>query len=194
MTLGTLPGCAATPKPPSDPTFQVQAGDYPAAFAAAKDVLRAQGFALERVDSARGVITTRPRASSGLATPWIDHATTPGDAVAGVLHRERRLVEVRFATDDASDLPADEKPIVATVEVTVQRLGAPGRKADASSIRLTSRWTEGQSGSETRELAPYSVIVERRDTPLSVRIANAIRVKTGEIESLPEPSVAPAAE
>jgi hypothetical protein len=183
--LAAVSGCASAPKPRPDPTFEVQAGDYPRAFAAAKDVLRAEGFALERVDSARGVITTRPRASSGLATPWLDHSTTPGDAVAGVLHRERRLVEVRFAPDEASDLPADAKPIIARVEVTVQRLGAPGRRADASSIRLTTRWTEGQSGSETRELAPYSVMVERVDEPLSVRIANAIRVKAAAMEQVP---------
>jgi len=175
--LCALGGCASNPKPRPDPSFEVQPAEYTRAFTAAKDVLRDEGFSLERVDSARGVITTRPRASSGFMTPWIDHTTTPGDSLGAVLHRERRLVEVRFALDENSDLPEPEKPIIATVEVTVQRLGSPGRNPDATSIRLTSTWTEGRKSAEMREWGPYLTMVERTDPALSARIAGAIRAK-----------------
>lgn len=88
-----LVGCQVAPR--SD-RFQAPAGGYEQAFDAVKDVLREHRFELERVDARRGVITTRPRASSGWATPWIRHASDAELATRGLLQRERRTVRVTF--------------------------------------------------------------------------------------------------
>ena len=161
-------GCASTPPATADADFQVTDDQYEVAFAAAKDVLRDAGFALDRVDATRGVITTRERSSSGFATPWIDHATTPGDGAAGVLHRERRIAEVRFVRESGGP----DAPIRAEVEVTIQRIGAPGRQPEPSSIRIQSQWTEGtRSGASS---SPFSAITERPDPRLAARLASQI--------------------
>ena len=88
-------GCSAAPKHPPA-VIEVPAGEYPKAFAAAKDALRDYAFELDRVDAVSGVITTHPRGSSGIATPWIPHTSTMQDTVRGLLERERRTVVVTF--------------------------------------------------------------------------------------------------
>ncbi len=165
-----LAGCAGAPVRKESGSFVVPESDYQRTFVAAKDVLRDAGFTLDRVDASRGVISTRPRASSGFATPWIEHSTSPGAGAAGVLHRERRVATVRFDRPD----PGNEsgETIVAHVEVTVQRLGAPGRKPDPASIRLTSTWTGG-AGPGSGQTA-FSTMEERADPALSARLARQI--------------------
>jgi len=64
--VGALSGCAA-PDLPTD--LEVAAGDYPAAFEAAKAALRDYRFDLERVDARAGVISTAKKETAGLLTP-----------------------------------------------------------------------------------------------------------------------------
>ncbi len=142
LLCGILVGCAA---PPAVDTAQIPPDRYADAFQAAKDALRAHHFDLARVDAARGVITTRPRSSSGLATPWINHADSFGESVEGLLHRDRRRAIVRFDPIDEPDAgPLVDRrrlgqPLRFEVRVEVERTYVLGRRADATSIRLTSR-------------------------------------------------------
>lgn len=102
-----LGGCAGKTAP--EPTLRVEPGAYPAAFEAAKDVLRAYAFELDRVDATSGVLTTHARGSAGFATPWVPHASSLGDAGQGFLDRERRRAAVVFEPA-ASETPAPMEP------------------------------------------------------------------------------------
>jgi len=175
--LGCVPasGCSGTRAHDDAAAFVVTDAEYARTFDAAKNVLRDAGFTLDRVDASRGVISTRPRTSSGLATPWIERSTTPGAGAAGVFHRERRVATVRFERAGPGD--ADPGSIVARVEVTVERLGAPGRKPEPSSIRLTTTWTGG-AGSGAGQ-TPFTTMAERPDPALSARLAHQIEARAG---------------
>ena len=102
-------GCQS---PPTGPTsLRIAPGSYSATFQAVKDELRSSGFELDRIDARAGVITTRPRASAGLATPWITDESTIEQEFEGALNRQQRTVTVRFAPtaqDDTSDAFASD--------------------------------------------------------------------------------------
>jgi len=116
-------------------TVDVGAGRYAEAFEDAQDVLRAQGFELERVDARAGVITTRPLASSGLWTPWQTVERRVRDEAEATFHRERRRAEVRFLGPEQSP-PTVDAPVRADVDVRVERVYHPGVRASAASVRL----------------------------------------------------------
>lgn len=173
-------GCAS-------PTLtRVPVGDYHEAFRATTDVLREFGFELDRVDAERGVVTTRPRASAGWATPWLDHARGVGGATRGLLQHERRVATVRF--DRASGPPLDELdgrteadvgPLAAVVEVRLQRISRPRRTADPTSIRFATQ--VGDPALAARGLQPRVVADVGADPALAARLAEAIleRADTG---------------
>jgi len=126
-------------------TVGVSSERYGAAFGVVKDELRSQGFELERVDARAGVITTRPRASSGFWTPWVTYERRLRDEVESSLHRQRRVVEVRFAPagggEAAGELGgADVREVVGDltlgVRVRVERVYQPGVRTPAASVRL----------------------------------------------------------
>lgn len=178
ILCASLLGCARSPDPAT--TFTLHDAEYEQTFSAARDVLRDAGFVLDRVDAQRGIITTLPKPSSGLATPWIDHASSPGDAAAATLHRERRIATVRFARSTDPTIEPDAAPITADVEVLIQRLGAPGRNPEPSSIRMTSRWTEGTRGNGAT--TPYEAIAERPDDRFAAEIASRIRATATDVQ------------
>jgi hypothetical protein len=165
----------------------IPAGEYEAAFRAAKDVLREKQFDLERVDAAAGVITTRPRSSAGLASPWLDYDETFGDAVDDLIHRDRRRVTVRFDPSDRPDASAllDRRtldvPLTMRVTIDVERTYVTGRRADPTSIRLTSRAIDPQL--VDRDVYPLARGVVGEDEKLASRIAawiqDSIRPKSG---------------
>lgn len=122
-------------------TFDVPPGQYAQAFDHTKDVVRAWGFELDRVDAARGIITTKPTAASGFATPWINHAQGLNDAWRNTTRPERRVVRVGFAPL-AGEAPPDRRAypeaMRGTIEVGILVLDRPWRRPDPTSIRFTS--------------------------------------------------------
>lgn len=135
-----LGGCRSSP---ATATFDVGPGEYAQAFDQARDTVREWGFELDRVDAARGIITTIPRESAGFATPWVNHARGFGDAWEDTMNPRRRMVEVRFVdpTDgsaDEPDLRAVQGPLQGQVIVTVLGLHRPWRRLDSTSIRFSS--------------------------------------------------------
>mgnify|MGYP006295044941 FL=1 len=204
VLLLALAACASAPPPsPTGRRLAVPPDQYAAAFGAAKDVLRAHGFALARVDARAGVLTTQPRHAAGLATPWIPHSTTLSDAAAGVLHRDRRTAEVRFrpaAGGPTPDLRDDPPELVAEVVVTVERVFVPGRRPDPTSIRLTAispdttpriSSTPGRApgpapaAATLRSTDAPDLIVQpvRRDTELAREIAARLRDALAEAQT-----------
>jgi len=89
-----LGGCAGGGTPPMANPHQIEAHDYRQTFVSSIQVLRDQGFTVDRQDYRFGVITTRPLGASTLFEPWVgDHATVD-QAVASTLHDHRRSVRV----------------------------------------------------------------------------------------------------
>lgn len=87
-----LGGCAG----PAGDSFVLSEADYPGTFDAARRELVARGFVLERVDADAGVISTRPKPSAGLATPWDREQSSAAQEFDDLLHRQRRTVRVTF--------------------------------------------------------------------------------------------------
>lgn len=186
LLASVLSGCATIP---ASPDVGIPAGQYAAAFQAAKDAVRDYQFELDRVDAEGGVITTHTRGSSGLATPWLPHTDSGGGAWRGLVQRERRRVEVVFwpagaepACDGTSGAhssavalrpPLDQgAAMTARVSVFVERVYRPGRRVDATSVRLSSF----ASDPELKELGlePAFAVVDRPDPSLQSRIAGDI--------------------
>jgi hypothetical protein len=184
LAMTGLVGCAA-PRPP--PRVSISSGDYPAAFEHAKQVLREFEFELDRVDARRGVITTAPRAWSGAATPWLPFASTARDPLEGLLQFEQRIVRVEFtpagasSTDVRADLVDTDRDFIADVRVSVERVQRPGRRVDATSVRLVSIERDPHSPAA----AGGAIVVEhRQDDALASRLAERWRA----LQALPPPS------
>lgn len=135
-------GCASRK---AEPRFAVEPADYPRVFDAAKEALVAARFELDRVDARAGVITTRPKPTSGLATPWDGEQSSLGQEVEDLLNRQYRRVRISFepgAGNGEPDPLADRRtaaaPMTATIEVTIDRLCRPGWRVDPVSVRLGS--------------------------------------------------------
>jgi len=142
-----LAACAAPTTPPVVP---YDAGAFSRTFDAAKDVLREMQFDLDRVDARAGVITTHPASSAGIATPWIPHAADSAAGLENLFERQRRVARVTFratpepGSNDGSFAeaapPADllQPPGEVVVTVQIERMYRPGRRVDATSVRLQS--------------------------------------------------------
>ncbi len=169
----TLAGCSSgTPSA----EFRVEAGGYARAFDAAREVLRSYRFTLNRVDARAGVITTDPKPSAGLASPWDLEQSTPTQEIDDLLNQQRRRVRVSFApessTDHATDLLESPVTLAARVEVVIDRVHVRGMRPSAKAILLSSQTYDPQATAP----AQYEVPVTR-DEYLESRLAAEIRKK-----------------
>lgn len=151
-------GCAG---PAGSAEFLVAEGDYARAFDAARDVLIDHGFTLERIDAQAGVITTRAKPTSGLATPWDGEQSTPGQEVEEFLNRTQRRARVTFA-------PAEQGEHRVAVEVVVERVHRRGWSPAPVSVRQSTFWRDPQRG------APVFASVIEQDARLAARLSNRI--------------------
>lgn len=107
MAAGTLigasgGGCAS--RAPASAEFGVQAPDYQRAIDVARDVLLEARFEIDRVDAASGIISTLPKMTGGLLTPWDGEQTTMDQEVADATSAHRRRVRITFEPA-AVDMP-----------------------------------------------------------------------------------------
>lgn len=93
MTAMLLSGCST---PSTTSTVDVSETAYPSAFDAARDVLRDMKFDLERIDARAGVISTMPKSTAGLATPWDREQQTAQQEVEDMLQHQQRVVRITF--------------------------------------------------------------------------------------------------
>ena len=77
MVVGGLGACTGhgsatseTAQVAQGATIHVDSGGYGRVFDETRDVLRDLGFILDRVDAQLGVISTLPKGTGGIATPW----------------------------------------------------------------------------------------------------------------------------
>lgn len=183
LVLPTLGACARDDHGPS--TFRIPSAEYAIYFDSARDVLREYHFDLERVDARAGVITTRPVAAAGWATPWIDHASTWTQATDDLLHRNRRTASILFAPvaretnisravdPTTGDLRTFEGTVEVSVSVILEEVYRPGRRVSPTSIRLTSFTVNPADGDlDVQQLRTKTV---GADSTLARRIADSLR-------------------
>lgn len=179
-------GCAGA----ADTTeLTVAGGRYGATFDAVRQVLRDERFELERVDATEGVITTRPRYSSGLVTPWDGVQSTLGQEAEDLLNNQRRVVRVTFeeagGEGDSSppptaapvDLRTAEEPLVMRVRVVVLRDYKPGWRVNTTSVRLSTHTVDPEL--VRRGMSPdYETAVDE-DRLLAARVVRRVAEVVG---------------
>ncbi|MBM4107385.1 MAG: hypothetical protein FJ255_00985 [Phycisphaerae bacterium] len=150
-----LGGCAGSAGPAE---FSVAEGDYARAFDAVRDVLIARGFTLDRIDAQAGVITTRAKPTSGLATPWDGEQSSAGQEVEEFLNRTQRRARVTFD-------PAEGGQRRVVVEVLVERVHRRGWSPAPVSVRQSTFWHDPQGG------APVFASLVEADEALAARLS-----------------------
>ncbi len=175
FVLLVLAGCGTPPK--SKGGFAVAPGRYDAAFDAARETLIERRFELERVDARAGVITTRPKPSSGLATPWDSEQTTLDQEVEDLFNRQQRLVRITFEPVAPGGIPPDDLRAVpgeltARVDVVVERLHRPGWQVEPGAVRF-STYAQDPALAE-RGMWPTYAVPFSQDPDLAGRLAAEI--------------------
>lgn len=183
IPIAVLAACTAKPQPT---VLSFPSDRYADAFQAAKDTLRDFEFELDRVDARSGVITTLPRAWSGAATPWLPYSSTPRDAWEGLVQFEHRSARIEFRPADPTvppdvDLLEYKGEISSTVSVGVERVYRPGRRVDATGVRLASR-----ASGPPAQMPGRAMVAQRPDQPLAGRILAAIAALTAVPPAAPE--------
>ncbi len=193
--LVLLGGCATSPQPSE---FTIGPGAYPEAFEVARDELRRAGFEVERVDARSGVITTRSKGSSGIATPWNQDESSLGQEFTALAHHRRRKVIVRFEPlqQEAVETTATGQSPVGSGEQDLRLLGGDlrvsvvvlveeyrrlGKQVDPVSIRLTS--VSRDVSDPDQPMPKRYVFAVDPDEHLSGRLAQAMSARVGSAES-----------
>ncbi|MGD9689785.1 MAG: hypothetical protein AB7K52_09050 [Phycisphaerales bacterium] len=181
VILGALPalmGACAAPRPVD---VRIPADQYTRAFDAAKETLRELDFSLERVDASAGVITTRTKATAGLATPWDQEQSGVGQELEELANRQTRVARVTFVPPAGTpaigapgwkDLRELNEPLTLRVEVSMFRRQRPGWRLETGAIRLSSRSSDPQLAA--RGMEPTYTVDIGDDPRLADRIARSI--------------------
>ncbi len=183
-----LGGCAGSK--PLPPTFEVPPGRYDAAFDASREVLREARFPIDRVDAGAGVISTDPKTSAGIATPWDEEQSSTRDEFEDLFNHQRRIVRITFEpaqpapnlpgtetqlgeAADVPDIRRCEGPLIARVMVVIEREHRPGRRVETVSI-ASSTFTRDPALGPRGLGGPYWVPIAQ-DPALAGRLAAKIQ-------------------
>lgn len=182
-----LGGCAGVQE--SEPRFGFASEEAPRAFEQAREALLAEGFKLDRVDASAGVITTRPKPTAGLATPWHGEQSAFGQEVEEALNGTQRRVRVSFA-------PLATGGMEGTVEVEVERIHRRGWNPSTASVTQSTFWNDPY-GPERGTPAIFATPIGT-DEALARRIAGRVARSLGQsghalptLDAAPVPEVAP---
>jgi len=154
-------------------TFEIPAGQYAAAFDATRDVLRDRRFVLDRVDAGEGVVTSLPKPTSGLATPWDADQSAFADEVEDLVHAQQRRVRVSFVSQAGDGTDFSNAACVGRVDVVLERMHLVGWQPSGKAILHSGFATDPVAQAEGRA-ARYEVPIARDDA-LAARIARDIR-------------------
>lgn len=196
LTLG-MGGCASHPSEPDvaagegraeapvSPSLTLPSGSYAAGFDAMKATLRDMGFLLERVDAQGGVITTQPKGTAGLATPWDKEQSGVDQELDDLFHRQQRVVRVEFTPrgsgqgQEVTDLRAYTGEVDVLVQAAAVRWYKPGQRINTGSI--TSSTYAEDPALTAQGLSWYSV-AQSQDYRLAARIAERVMGKVAAAE------------
>lgn len=178
-----LGGCQAS----GEARFEIAPGAFETAFDASRQALREYQFELERVDATEGVITTAPKASAGIATPWHREQSTLGHEFNDLLNQHERAIRIEFVPVPSGESQASS----GVIRATVFRLQSPGLRPASRAI-----------GSSTTTLDPHltergiwagQLVPSGEDPDLAVRLARRIEVIMSELSTLASVPAAPSA-
>lgn len=170
-----LAGCASSEGPT---TFDVASGQYTRAFDAARDTLRDQFYSIDRVDAEAGVISTFPKESAGLATPWDSDQSSLKQEWEDLAADQRRTIRVVFERQ-----PGSQEPALGRVTVVVDRRYRPGIRVPAKSVKSASL-TRDPALAQRGMWPAYDVAIEE-DRALAARLANEISKRLAAPETSP---------
>lgn len=176
-----LGACASVP-PGARTEHAVPPETYPDLFDAARETLAEHRFTLDRVDAARGVITTAPKRTTGLASLWDREQTTLAQNFEDLAHQHERVARVTFE-------PADN-PTRVGVEVVVQRVRRPHWRIETDAIRFSGYATDPiarRAGVPPEFREPIA-----EDRALAARLMHRILERAGLDPDTPEPAPQPA--
>jgi hypothetical protein len=122
-----LVGCSSVPD--HEGRFAIAPADYERAVDISREVLNDYGLTVERVDAAGGVVSTQPKRTAGLATPWDSEQSTLRQEWEDLVNRQSREVRVVFepastaAPIESAQMsdpaePADTTPTAPTTTAT----------------------------------------------------------------------------
>jgi len=196
LTLtGSLVGCASRTQPVSGAggRFLAEPGTYDAAFDIARDELIALGFTIDRVDAYSGVISTKPKASAGLATPWDREQSALKGEIADLAHPQQRTIRISFRpASEVDQMPSDEPitqitgegaprsvaeasladPLVGLVEVSIERVYRPYRRV--SPVHPVGVTRTRDPALAARAMSTSFTVITKRDHALESRLASRI--------------------
>ncbi len=135
--LLTLSGCSR-PIVQADNPSAIPERAYEPTFSTAIEVLRDNGFTIDRRDYRFGEITTMPLGSPNLFEVWNSQNTTNEQAVESTLASEQRRVKVRFTRLDTAAEPGSAEGggrYAIELEVMLERLQVPTRRLAGSARR-----------------------------------------------------------
>ncbi|MBL4699196.1 MAG: hypothetical protein JKX70_10220 [Phycisphaerales bacterium] len=161
--------------------IELQAANYEEVFSAAREVLAKYRFGINRIDASRGVITSFPKRTAGLASPWDREQSTLGQELEDLANQQERTVRIEFVRS-ADTEPGDSKPalsssqstidVIAMVEVVVSRVHRPHWRVESESVRLS---THARSRNAAGQIEPGSFREPiGQDKALAERIAHEI--------------------
>jgi hypothetical protein len=181
-----LAGCASAP-----PEIAVAPGQYGRAFDEARETLVRYRFELERVDARTGVITSRPKSTGGLATPWNRDQSTLYQELEDLGNEQRRVVRITFEPKGAAPIadprgaaspPPEETdlrratvPMTAHVDVVVERVQHAGWRVEPTAVRYSSITRDPEL--VARGMWPSYEVAFSQDPQLARRLAEDIRRK-----------------
>lgn len=208
FVLPLAAGCASRDTGPVE--FTIAPGQYAAAFDAAKEVLRDYRFDLERVDARAGVLTSTPKSTGGLATPWDRDQSSMGQELEDMANNQQRRVRITFEPAGAApptgdggaqasanhppvpDVRLAEGPIVARVQVAVDRVQRPLWRVEETSISRSSFARDPALAA--RGMQPSYAVPFSQDPRLAQRIARAIEDRMTRAGEGTHPAPAPASQ
>ena len=157
-------------------TIAVEGVPYTDVFQAAREVLGSYRFGINRVDAARGVLTTHPKRTVGIASPWDQEQSTIGQQLEDFANQQERVVRIEF---DHNQSDADHQQAQGIVRVRVgvvlSRAHRPNWRIESESIRLS---THARSRDELGRIEPTEFReVLGHDSALATRIAQAIAAR-----------------
>ncbi len=194
MALGALIGCASGPVVSGEGgRFETKPGRYAQAFDIARDELAGMGFTIDRVDAYAGVISTKPKSSGGLATPWDREQASLKSEVADLFHPQQRLVRISFVPASGIDrIPTDEpvtqitgegapisiaeasqsEPVVGLVEVMIERVYKPYKRVSRVHVLSTNHTRDPTL--RARGMERSFTVITQRDHALEEKLASRI--------------------
>lgn len=122
----------------ADNPATLAADRYDVYFAAAIDVLRDNGYVIDRRDRRFGTISTRPQGSPTVLEVWNGQNTTRRQTVESTLADEQRIVHVTFAgggLDGDEQAEPSESNYAIQIQVMLERRQVPTRRMTGSARR-----------------------------------------------------------